>query len=224
MLEIVSLFFVFCVGLVSVGVMDFSLKKMHAKITGTVSEIKANNSSMNCVSVEYDNSVNTAEVNPDTKTIYANLNDIQSEIKDTTQALYGAVKENYKLLKDVGFDTIDKTYQSLSDFVENSVIASTIYHEVGHLISGASEVGAELYRSVKAEYGELTKDLKLEYAVSLYNLIENGAEKGLDTAEQVYMQLKKTYGDSVVDPIKDLVVAMLDAKDNGAYKSKSNVA
>ncbi|NOQ56027.1 MAG: hypothetical protein GQ477_04450 [Nanohaloarchaea archaeon] len=220
MIDIVFLFLVFCVGFVSVGVLGWSKEQIVKTIENKVKEVKdSGDSTMQGLKVVYDKYVDTAAIDTNTKTIYTNLEDIHNAVTDTTQNLYNAIKNDSELIKELGLDTIDKTYQALKDSIGDSVISSTIYHEAGHIISGASEVGAELYRSMRNGYDELKKEDKLEYAVSFYNLVKNGADKGLETAQETYKLLKEQYG-ATVEPIKDLVNAMLNASEKISYKSK----
>lgn len=222
MIDIVFLFLLFCVGFVSVGVLGWSKDKIARKIDNKVQEVKASgNSAMQGLKIVYDKYVDTAAIDTNTKTIYANVDDIDGAITDTTQNLYDAIKNDFGLLKKLGLDKIDKTYQALKDSVGDSVITSTIYHEAGHIISGASEVGAELYNAAKNGYNEFKEKDLLDYTVALYNLIKDGGDQGLETAQETYDLLRDNYG-LAVETIKDGVNAMLDASENITYKQKRN--
>ncbi|MCK5593968.1 MAG: hypothetical protein KAI18_01865 [Candidatus Aenigmarchaeota archaeon] len=219
MIDIVFLFLVFCVGFVSVGVLGekWNKKDVVTTIDNKVQRMRNHNNPITRnIDVEFDKNVKTAEIDTDEKVMYLNPEDIYNEVTDTIKTVYN-VKDN-ELLKEFGIDKAE-TYSGDSKYVGNKVIDSILNHEIGHRISEASEVDAELYRSMRNGYDELKKEDKLEYAVSFYNLVKNGADKGFETAKETYKLLKEQYG-ATVEPIKDLVNAMLDASENVSYKSK----
>ncbi|MBW6461802.1 MAG: hypothetical protein K0B07_02040 [DPANN group archaeon] len=221
MIEIVFLFLVFCVGFVSLGVLSWSKNEVIGTIDDKVQRMREHNNPITKnIDVQYDTNVQTAEIDTNEKVMYLNPNDIYKEVTDTIETVYN-VKDN-ELLKEFGLDKTD-TYSGDSKYVGNKVIDSILNHEIGHIISEVSEVGAELYRSMRNGYNELKKEDKLEYAVSLYNLVKNSADKGLETAQETYKLLREQYG-VAVEPIKELVNAMLDSSENVKYKTKRYVA
>lgn len=208
MLEIVLLFAVFCVGVVGVGVL--STGKIKDYINQTMDKVK-NNKSQNTHNLDlvYDNKVKTAEVeiNPESSTIYANINDIYREAKKAKDMMSYALKDN-NLLKEVGLDKVN-TDEEFDEEIGKSVVRSTIEHEAGHVLvekgskylkkifkygtPKSEEVIADtIYKS--AMNNELTAENKLDYSMSLMNLITYGGEKGYNTALDVFETLKDTYG------------------------------
>ncbi len=219
MIDIVFLFLVFCVGFVSVGVLGekWNEKEVVTTIDNKVQRMRNHNNPITRnIDVKFDKNVKTAEIDIDEKVMYINPEQIYNEVTDTIETVYN-VNDN-GLLKEFGLDKTDN-YSGYSKYIGNKVIDSILNHEIGHIISEASEVGAELYRSMRNGYDDLTKEDKLEYAVSIYNLVKNGADKGLETAQETYKILKEQYG-ATVEPIKDLVNAMLDVSEKVSYKSK----
>ncbi|MCK5234775.1 MAG: hypothetical protein KAJ88_02940 [Candidatus Aenigmarchaeota archaeon] len=209
MLEIVLLFAVFCVGVVGVGVL--STGKIKDYINQTMDKVK-NNKSQNIhnLNLEYDNKVKTAEVeiNPESSTIYANINDIYREAIKAKDMMSCALKDNFNLLKEVGLDKVN-TDEEFDEEIGKSVARSTIEHEAGHVLAEkgsnylkkifkygtpkSEEVIADtIYKS--AVNDKLTAENKLDYSVSLMNLITYGGEKGYNTALDVFETLKDTYG------------------------------
>ncbi|MCK4927454.1 MAG: hypothetical protein KAS11_03235 [Candidatus Aenigmarchaeota archaeon] len=192
MLEIVLLFAVFCVGVVGIGFL--STRDIYKQITETVANMKrSGNREARGVRVSESRDVDTAAINPDTGDLLVNLNDIEKESYGAGQAIYNSIRDDAKLLREIGLDKA-QTYKDFVYKVKDSVVDSTVTHEIGHVWSKADEVGAELYRSAVKGYGKLTAKDKLDYVVSLRNLITYGGEKGYNTALDVFETLKDTYG------------------------------
>ena len=217
MLEIVFLFALFCFGVVSVGFL--STKDIYKQITETVANMKrSGNREARQVRVR-EGSVDTAAINPQTRDMLVNSEDIKDEIIGTAQSVYDSIKDDYKLLREVGLDKA-QTYREFMAKIKDSVVDSTLTHEIGHLWSKADEVGAEIYRSAVNGYGELSAKDKLDYAVSFYNLIKKGGGEGYKTAQETYNVLKERYS-YLAEPIKDIVNLMLNSDDKVVYGKKT---
>ncbi|MCK5290296.1 MAG: hypothetical protein KAJ56_05055 [Candidatus Aenigmarchaeota archaeon] len=218
MLEIVLLFAVFCVGVVGIGFL--STRDIYKQITETVANMKrSGNREARGVRVSESRDVDTAAINPDTGDLLVNLNDIEKESYGAGQAIYNSIRDDAKLLREIGLDKA-QTYKDFVYKVKDSVVDSTVTHEIGHVWSKADEVGAELYRSAVNGYGELTAKDKLDYAVSFYNLIKKGGDEGYKTAQETYNVLKNKY-EYLAEPIKDIVNAMLNSDSKVVYGKKS---
>ncbi|MEA3229924.1 MAG: hypothetical protein U9P44_03340 [archaeon] len=140
MLEIVLVFAVFCsavtIGVVGLGFFD--KKGIYERIRKKTEDEVAGN-----MTVVESQGVDTAAISPLKKEMYVNIKDISDEITDTAQTMYSAIRNDYKLLKDIGLGQVE-TYKEFARKVGGKVIDSAASHEIGHLVSGASEVGADL--------------------------------------------------------------------------------
>jgi len=209
MLEIVLLFAVFCFAVVGIGFL--STKDIYKQVNETVANMKrSGNREARQVSVRESQDVDTGAINPQTGDMLVNPEDIEKESYVAGQAIYNSIRDDAKLLREIGLDKAH-TYKDFVYKVKDSVVDSTLTHEIGHIWSKADEVGAELYRSAVKGYGELTAKDKLDHAVSFYNLIKKGGEEGYKTAQETYNVLKKRYS-YLAEPIRAIVNEMLNSK------------
>ncbi|MEA2004311.1 MAG: hypothetical protein U9O53_05155 [archaeon] len=221
MLEIVLYFALFCFAIVSIGFM--SNRQIYEEIKNKVADMKqSGNTEVAGVDVYENPNVDTGAINTEKREMHVNSGDIREEMISATQAIYAAIRDDAKLLGETGLDKA-QTYRKFMKSVGESVVDSTLYHELGHIKSKASEVGAELYRSAVKGYGELSSKDKLDYAVSFYNLIRKGGEEGHKTAQRTYDALKENYG-YIAAPLKDIVNAMLDSDTKSRYSLKKDIS
>ncbi|NOQ38216.1 hypothetical protein GQ472_04980 [archaeon] len=197
-----------------------STRDIYKQINETVANMKrSGNREARGVSIRESQNVDTGAINPQTGDMLVNLEDIEKESYGAGQAIYNSIRDDAKLLGEIGLDKA-QTYRDFVYKVKDSVVDSTVTHEIGHVWSKADEIGAELYRSAVKGYGELTAKDKLDYAVSFYNLIKKGGDEGYKTAQETYDVLKKKYS-YLAEPIKDVVNLMLNSDDKVVYGKKS---
>ena len=224
MLEIVLYFALFCFAIVGIGFM--SNRQIYEEIRNKVADMKqSGNAEAKGVEVYENPNVDTGAIDTEKRDMHVNSSDIREEMISATQAIYAAIKDDAKLLVETGLDKA-QTYRDFMKSVGESVVDSTLSHELGHIKSKACEVGAELYRSAVKGYKELSAKDKLDYAVSFYNLIRKGDSEGYKTAQKTYDALKENYGyiAAPVKDIKDLVNAMLNSDAKSTYNLKKDIS